>query len=201
MNKIKIIVLICILLLLCFITILIIKKEEFKIFNNNFELKYIVFLNELDFRKNNEVNNWIFYYDKNLELKKKEKIDSKSNLSNQIRLNNKIYLYGYGGVYETDISLCSTKMKNEKYPVNIVRFDNNQNIYFYQNGGYKDNEYKKYNSIILKNDKEYIYIEYPLVDFCVFDDYVYVTAYKDTSLMNGVILIYNFDKLVKEYNI
>ena len=96
--------------------------------------KYVVFFNE--YVNNGKIRkDWVYYYNDNFELIKKYNFNSKDKVPNQIKIKNKVYSYGYGGIYETDLQTMKTTPLNTSAPVNIIKYDNFENIYIYQNYG------------------------------------------------------------------
>ncbi len=162
--------------------------------------KYVVFFNE--YVNNGKIRkDWVYYYNDNFELIKKYNFNSKDKVPNQIKIKNKVYSYGYGGIYETDLQTMKTTPLNTSAPVNIIKYDNFENIYIYQNYGYENNLYDKYSSIILKNNEKFLELSYAIVDFCIYDEYAYITVYNDVTLKNGKILIYKEKNLIKEFDV
>lgn len=168
--------------------------------NYNKKAQYVVFLNE--YKSNGKERlDWIYYFDKECNLISKNNFKAKNKVPNQIKIKDKIYSYGYGGIYETDLQTKQTIPLNNDVPVNIVKYDNHENIFFYQNGGFKNDYNGIYDSKILKNNELFLTIDYAIVDFCVYNDYLYVTTYNDISLKNGKILIYKNKELISSFDV
>lgn len=164
------------------------------------ECKYVVYFSRYN-KKGSNRKSLAYYYDEKFELIHIEDFKPKDKVPNQIMLNDKIYSYGYGGIYETDIISKETTAVNTEAAINIVKNDNYGNIYIYQNFGFEKGDSGKYNSKILKNNVEYLQLDYPVVDFCIYNNILYVTTYNDISMKDGKIGIYENQKLIKEYDV
>ena len=200
-NYKKILILIILLTIIIILFILYFKNLYAKeiIYIPNGIPQYIVYLNEYTSNGKNR-KDWIYYYNKNYELIKKYNFNSKEKVPNQIKIKDKIYSYGYGGIYETDLNTMQTIPINTEAPVNLIKYDLYGNIYIYQNVGY-ENDFSEYTSIILKNNEKYIEVNYAIVDFCIYNEYLYITVYNDISLKDGKILIYKDKVLTKEIDV
>lgn len=200
----KILIICCIigaLLFLCYLVFILLNSNDR---NNNEDLqrecKYVVYFARYNKNGSNR-KSLAYYYDENFGLIHIEDFKTKDKVPNQIMVNDKIYSYGYGGIYKTDIISKKTTAVNTEAAINIVKNDNYGNVYIYQNFGFEKGDSGKYNSKILKNNVEYLQLEYPVVDFCVHNNILYITTYNDISMKDGKIGIYENQKLIKEYNV
>lgn len=162
--------------------------------------KYVVFFNRYNKDGSNR-KNFVFYYDEYMNLIYKENFKAENKVPNQIMINGIIYSYGYGGIFKTDILEKKTSALNTETSVNIVKHDEFGNVYAYQNFGFEKGDSGKYISKIIKNNIEYLQLDYPVVDFCICNNILYVTTYNDISMKDGKIGIYENQKLINEYDV
>ena len=162
--------------------------------------KYVIFFNRYNKNGSNR-KNLVFYYDEHMNLLYKETFKAENKVPNQIMIDNTIYSYGYGGIFKTDILEKKTSALNTETSVNIVKYDEVGNVYAYQNFGFEKGDSGKYISKIIKNNMEYLQLDYPVVDFCVYNNILYVTTYNDISMKDGKIGIYENQKLIKEFDV
>lgn len=189
-------------LLIFFVGLIVfLRKDSFCLYGKSNQIaQYVIFFNE--YKSNGKERlDWIYYFDKEGSLICRNNFKAKNKVQNQIKIKDKVYSYGYGGIYETDLQTKKTIPLNTDVPVNIVKFDNHENIFFYQNGGFKNNNNGIYDSKILKNNELFLTIDYAIVDFCIYDNYLYVTTYNDISLKKGKILIYKNKELINSFDV
>lgn len=202
-KNIKFIVIICIVTICiaaCFAFYYFFLKNYNTYPNKDQKCKYVVFFNRYNLNGSNR-KALVYYFDQNLNLIYVENFKPKDYVPNQIMINDKIYSYGYGGIYQTDITNKETNEVNTAAPINIVKYDSFGNIYTYQNYGFSKKSNGVYISKILKNNEKYIELHSPIVDFCVSNDIFCVTVYSKDSLEKGKILVYKAKNQISEYDI
>lgn len=157
--------------------------------NNKRNLNY----NELYLIQTSTINsknttNKFQYYNEQGKIVKEEIFKDNGDVSYNTVYGKYVYSYGPGGLYQTNIEKYETKKLSDK-DINIVHFFDN-NMFYYENIGYKDN---KYEGKICNNDK-CIDIDFAVVDFAINNEYYYVLGLES-------LYIYKNDEKIQKINV
>lgn len=165
MRKIyKVIVVLFVILVLFIIGVFINKRNEYIIDEND-----RVYLVQISNIMDGKIANKFHYYNGKGQLIKTEEFLDKGDVSYNSVYENKIFSYGPGGLYETDVSnFLTKKLFNED--INIVHFFENE-IYYYVNIGFGENN--KYNGKIC-NKKYCLNVDTIVFDFFIDNNYTYI---------------------------
>lgn len=181
MKKNKFIIYILIIVLICIMVFILNNLNNQKSIN-----KDTIYLLQTSSESLFKTSNKFKYYNKNGELIKEETFNDTGDVSYKTTINNKIYSFGPGGLYETDPNKLTTK-KISKKDINIVKYYD-EKLYYYVNGGYKNSSYDSQ----ICNNENCIKNNFPITDFIINKEYTYILGlnelaiYKDKELIKFI---------------
>lgn len=185
MKKIyKVIVVLFVILVLFIVGTFINKKKEYIIDEDD-----RVYLVQISNIMNGKTINKFHYYNGKGKLVKTEEFSDRGDVSYNSVYENKIFSYGPGGLYETDVSnFLTKKLFNED--INIVHFFENE-MYYYVNIGFGEDN--KYNGKIC-NKNNCLDVDTMVLDFFIKNNYTYILGL-------DCIYIYDGEKLLKQVDL